>query len=214
MFDWETANKYCSKFELKSSGIILNNFYLPEKENLESLYKSRFKLKNKISSYYWSSSKYIKDNTKSWTVSFEKDDGEAYYSNNFDKGYVRCVVDSKYFDDMSIIDISKKLIYDKNKKTTKQFIKGEFETTQDFNKRISAIHNNGNKKQKKIKNKNWINAIAKAYQLKYGMPKIKSLKYNADKQSFVVLLSSKRGEFNKIINIPVKLNHAKYVKEM
>ena len=82
---WESAKSYCSNLSLGG----FNDWYLPSKEELGNLYKSKDKLKNISSDYYWSSTTSASYTSYAWYVSF-------YYGYMDSNGknhsyYVRCV---------------------------------------------------------------------------------------------------------------------------
>ncbi len=116
--------------------------------------------------------------------------------------------------------------------------KGEFEPTIVFNKRVKATklkikqdnkialgnwkrtiiqekqeYKNTLKDLKENASKMLLKNILRSLHLKYGVPKIISAKYNADKEVFKVVLGSDWwGNYNKKVEVPVKLQYAKKFK--
>jgi hypothetical protein len=135
--------------------------------------------------------------------------------------------------------MNKRLKLDKPKmpnkpKAPKKLIKGEFETTKAFNKRlkkaeekrqkeiekynklVQKISNKHNRKVKYLQdNIDKIRNIAmnKAYGIVYGKPKLKELKYNADKELFYGKVISTKKNLEYDVNFHVPLKKAKFIKK-
>lgn len=80
--DWESAKRYCRSL----SFLGYNDWYLPTKEQLLTLYDNKYYLKNVVSGLYWSSSPSSSSNA--WYVYFEN--GYSSYYPKTGKNPVRC----------------------------------------------------------------------------------------------------------------------------
>lgn len=82
--NWSDAKSYCKDLSLFG----YTDWYLPSKGQLEDLYSKKDKLRNVISSYYWSSSPSVSGSKSAWYVYFYS--GYSYGYDKTTKLYVRC----------------------------------------------------------------------------------------------------------------------------
>ena len=85
--NWHNAKEYCERLNYVEH----NDWRLPSKAELFSLYKKESNLKNLASSRYWSSSEYISEASRAIYVGFY--DGRISHSGKSNRLYVRCVRD-------------------------------------------------------------------------------------------------------------------------
>jgi len=212
----------------------------------------------KTGTVYWgdniNTSIYILSASKKYTKRYSNDWRYAlsYCSNLKNLYYIDCIqnkIGNLYSKDIfEIADILFELKINEekewytNKKVSLKSLptlkKGEFETTDAFNKRnkkqkeeigvhnkISikkfTIHKNSKLKEIEINRNNptykkevYLKIIQKLLYIKYEFPALKSVHYNADRQFFTARLYSKNKKINKTIRIPVKRKYAKVFKEL
>jgi len=83
--NWDSAREYCENLTLGG----YSDWYLPNKENLENLYRQQAYLVNKVSSGYWSSTPVLGKSDASWIIFFSSGN-EAWRSKKIPLN-VRCV---------------------------------------------------------------------------------------------------------------------------
>ena len=86
--NWQDSINYCENLSFGG----YNDWKLPEKETLKSLFPKKQYLTNVVSDGYWSSSSYVNGSSNAWVVYFNY--GADNYGNKDNNYYVRCVRDS------------------------------------------------------------------------------------------------------------------------
>lgn len=138
---------------------------------------------------------------------------------------------------------SSKLVLSKKpiKKSYRKMTKGEFETTTQYNKRVQESNKNidlqnqmnlknwkENISTQKIEHKNklkrlenynsrgYVKSLQKAMHIKYGSPKVNTVKYNADKEKFTIVIkgSKSSGGYKKTYSSDVMSKYAQKTKNM
>ena len=84
---WKKAKSYCSDLNMRLP-TYNELYYLADRTKRSPAIDTRY-FKNTKNSYYWTGTKYAKDTTQSWVVSF--DYGNDYWYNLSDSYFVRCV---------------------------------------------------------------------------------------------------------------------------
>jgi len=220
---YEDATKYCQSLKQQSH----EDWYLPSiNELLKVTDRSKDKpaviqdLKNVNQSYYWTSSK---NKSKVWTVNFKH--GDTYLKKEDKKYNVRCVR-SSYYDNLDFDELYAKLLKIEMSSITKpknniQLVRGEFETSKAFKKRVEKIKLDKdktqikkNQKYTKEKNEAKLRAIKKTLETIWGKPVLTNLKYDADNSYFVadITFESKK-DFKKKIAIKVDMKDARNFKK-
>lgn len=82
--DWYQAKEYCEKLDLLS----FDNWRIPTTQELQSIVKKE-SFKYMFFKQYWSSSEYITNSTKKWSV--DTNNSSKLVVKKLDKLYVRCV---------------------------------------------------------------------------------------------------------------------------
>lgn len=82
--NWSNAVSYCENLKLST----FNDWRLPKVEELNSIVKVSV-FKNRVSTYYWSSTNFVGGNMFAWHVRFS--DGYVNINVKKDKDNVRCV---------------------------------------------------------------------------------------------------------------------------
>jgi len=220
--DYKDAQKYCKSLNYKSH----NDWFLPsmpelltltDRNRMKPAIKKDFKYTN--SSYYWTSST---NNSKIWTINFKNSD--SYLKRQNKKYNIRCAR-STYYDNLDFDKIYNKLLKIELSSIDKpqgniQLVRGEFEPTADFNKRVAKTKSkksktqlSENKKYQKEVQKAELEAIKKSLETVWGRPILTDLKYDADNSYFVANIRFEaKKDFKKKIAIKVALDKAKDFK--
>jgi len=128
-------------------------------------------------------------------------------------------------------------------KTYKTPKKDEFESTANYEQRITKLQNTVNAYNKKLrdrynkelaiaestrnneylnlvnayeskKEQHKANAFQEAFFVLYGVPKLKNVLYNADLQAFTMNVTSEHGDFNQQLKIPLSVKYAPKFKKL
>lgn len=184
----------------------------------------KFKENNLVSSNYWSSSSSVSYSKSAWNVYFKY--GDSYSYSKTDEYYVRCARAGQY-DTLDFDKLVSKLTEQELKNipappSELKLVKGEFETTKEFNKRVAQAKEEQRlivEKYKKMyaqeKEKIEDVVIKKALQYTWGKPIIKNPKYDADNGYFVadINFEAKKDFETKKVAIKVDREDARAFKE-
>lgn len=255
---YSDAKRYCKSLRVSDGGVTLSNFRLATTDEILLTFSkgslfghkrlsvwtssvSELSLKNVPKNYYYYSM-YINNSGS--------DLGNSYPEKGRDRTHsALCVSDGL---NLKINETANKIYkYSENntgkmklpkkpaKPKGKALVKGEFETTNEFNDRVKSEqlkdtikhkkavelweyeivkikNSNKNKKEafKKNKSYNMENAFQKAMSLIYGSPKIKSAHYDADQEAFNINITSSNGTYSNRVQIPVESRYARQFKEI
>jgi len=219
---WSEAKQYCKNLTLDG----YNDWFLPTYKELQTITdKSRYnpaireEFKNtKLSSYYWSSSSYVPDSRGAWAVEFKY--GSSNAAPKTLSYNVRCVrarqPETLNFE--KTVQSYMKQEFDAIVKLTKELklIRGEFETTKEFQARVTKIKQE--KKQLIVEYKRQVvrvkkHVIQKALEIKWGKPILINLHYDADNGYFVSDISFEvKKDFHKKVTIKVPRKNARDFK--
>jgi len=224
--DYNSAKNYCKKLNLNG----YDDWYLPTHEQLltitdKSKYNPSIKseFKNITSSRYWSSSPYVSDAKYAWNVNFKF--GNSDFNYKTDKLYVRCAragqSDTLNFDTLISTLIQTELENLPKPPSELNLLRDEFESTAEFNARVSKTKKNQKsivekyqKKYFKAKQNAQKNAIKKALEITWGKPLLSNLKYDADNGYFIANIKfEKKKDFKKKVAIKVDRKNARSFKK-
>jgi len=140
--------------------------------------------------------------------------------------YVRCARVVQYTDSLNFEELVSKLIEEELKAIPAppkelKLVKGEFETTAEFNKRVAKTKKEQKKviaqykrKYAEVKSNAKNRAIKKALEYTWGKPILSNLKYDADNGYFVAEISFEaKKEFSKKVAIKVPRKNARNFKK-
>lgn len=115
--DWQGAVDYCSNLSLAG----FDDWILPDLDTLKALYPKKSYLKNVVSDRYWSSSRYISDSSRSWSIFFYG--GYDGSNDNSSSYYVRCVRNTNQIEASKFApDDSKKVVIQANSEENKDSV--------------------------------------------------------------------------------------------
>ena len=228
---WRGAQEYCQNLTLGG----YSDWFLPTHEQLLTITdKSRYapaiksEFQNVTSGSYWSSSPDVSDSENAWYVRFKYGDSSRYRKT--DEYYVRCAragqsdtlsFENFPFDRLVSYFIAQELDAIPKPSKKLQLIKDEFETTAEFQKRVTKTKQKQKqlvaayqKKVLQVKARAKERAIQKALEVKWGKPLLANLHYDADNGYFVadVTFEAKK-DFQKKIAIKVARKSARGFKQ-
>jgi len=131
----------------------------------------------------------------------------------------------EYLDRKNLIQGEFETTKDFNKRESSEKIRNDRKNKK-LNEKYKISLRQFNEKVKKIKEKNkailkdikknkdihYSLAIENAIYIKYGFPIIKTARYNADKQVFNIGITSQRGGYSQVVEVPVNIKYAKKFK--
>ena len=224
--NWSEAKQYC--INLYQSGY--SDWFLPSIAELESIVDTsransaiKREFQNSISSRYWSSSSGVFYSTLiAWYVNFENGVlKDGYKTSNC---YIRCARSGQY-DTLNFEKLLSNLMREelealpKPKKELK-LVRGEFESTQEFEARV-RVTKRKQKKELEAYRKNYAQtkslaqrkAVKKALEMSWGKPLLSHLRYDADSGYFVADIKFEMNKnFQKKVAIKVPRKYARAFK--
>ena len=230
--EWHDVKEYCQNLRLDG----YDDWKLPTVEQLLSITDKTKQnpaiisgFQNVVSGLYWSSSPYVSDSNLAWYVGFNF--GYSSSNGKYSYYYVRCVragqSDTSNFEKaggfeklVSFLSAQELASIPKPSSEVK-LIKGEFETSRDFDARVVQTKENQKiaivqyqAKYASQRESAQENAIKKALEITWGKPIIKNLRYDTDNGYFVADISFEaKKDFQKKVAIKVNLEDAKSFKE-
>jgi len=225
-FDYLSSRNYCSNLKLDG----YQNWKLPTVNQLllianrdtskPSIVKH---IKNISSSRYWSISNASNNVKKAWTVDFKY--GDNYLDKKDEKNNVRCVRVSQYdgydFEKLLSILVEEELKSLPKLELQTKLIRGEFESTKEFDKRVTDTKNNQKKlssnhdaRYADLRQKAKLTGIKRALEITWGKPILSNLKYDPDNGYFIANITfESKPDFKKKVAIKVDNKIARNFKE-
>jgi len=227
---WASAKKYCDNLSTDIKGVILDDFEMPDKNSLKTLWRYRhystFYSKNLNNSGVWANVTTLWKDGRHMAKMFYLKDGT--YSDWFDSGVKRQshpTVSNPICVSKAIVDLSHLGLIDFKKTkymSVKEIADNILTSKLNYLSKLPPINRSEKKpyekpsiNKPKIPNKNaeYINALSMAFYIKHGQPVIKNVNYDTDRQVMNIHLTSSKSNYKKSIEMPVKSKHAKeYIK--
>ena len=212
---WSSAKKYCDKLSIDIKGVRLDEFEMPDKNSLLTLWRYRhystFYSNSLNNSSVWANETILSKGGRHMAKMFFLTDGA--YSDWLDSGVKR----QSHPTVSNPICVSKKAI-NLSHLGLIDFKKTKHMSVREIANRIfTSKSRHLSRPPHKKTNKNsiaYIDALSMAFYIKHGSPVIKNSNYDTSKEIMNVILASSRSNFNKLIKIPVKKKFAKKITKL